>query len=162
MSFFAALLWSLFTRCNGRMLRADYSWVGGVKSVLVRPKPLLWHLLIQSPGLQNSSYCIPNPGNPPSPARPGQTFAHFSVCKYCVKFQKTLIMTSHSLWIRLLFKRGGVLTIRHQSEMWVCVESEKRLKFQVARRNTFINTWIMCSLKILHSTPMMLLQSTLH
>ena len=46
MSFFAALLWSLFTRCNGPMLRADYSRGGGVKSVLLRPKPLLWHLLI--------------------------------------------------------------------------------------------------------------------
>ena len=69
MSFFAALLWSLFTRCNGPMLEADYSRVGGVKSVLVRrPKPLLWHLLVFSPlkSAKHISYCIPNPGYNPT------------------------------------------------------------------------------------------------
>ena len=142
------------------MLRADYSRGEGVLTQFYcDPSHFFGIYIFTVPkSAKHISYCTPNPGYNPTPLvgglETGQTFADFSKCKYFFKFTKNFDhdISRHSLGICLLFKRG-VLTIRHQFKMWVCVKSSKKIKVSSCVEKNIYQYMNYVLSEILHLTP---------
>ena len=102
------------------------------------------------------SYCIPNPGS--NPTTRWVLDKHLQIsrqeCKYFFKFNKNFDhdIPHRSLGLCLLFKRG-VLTIRHQFKMWVCVKSSKEIKVSSCVEKNIYQSMNYVLSEILHLTP---------